>query len=150
MYTRQEASYLRQQFWTRFGQYMRPIAGANGDTINWVNYRTGIKGIFFRMDASRTAATIAIEIDHKQVEQQQQYYSQFEGLSMILEQETGEAWDWTKQLTNEEGRRVSRIGTRLEGVNVFNETDWPAIISFLKPRIMALDRFWDLVKEGFE
>jgi hypothetical protein len=150
MYTKQEASYLRQQFWTRFGQYMRPVTGANGETVNWVNYRTGIKGIFFRMDASRSTATIAIEIDHKQEEQQQQYYSQFQGLRMILEQETGETWDWVKQLTNAEGRTISRIGTRLEDVNVFNEADWPAVISFLKPRIIALDRFWNLVKEGFE
>jgi hypothetical protein len=30
------------------------------------------------------------------------------------------------------------------------EGDWPAIISFLKPRIIALDEFWENVKPGFE
>jgi len=28
--------------------------------------------------------------------------------------------------------------------------DWPAMISFLKPRVIALDQFWNLVKEEFE
>jgi hypothetical protein len=28
--------------------------------------------------------------------------------------------------------------------------DWPAIISFLKPRIIALDAFWSQAKYGFE
>jgi hypothetical protein len=31
-----------------------------------------------------------------------------------------------------------------------NEEYWPEIISFLKPRIIGLDDFWDRVKPGFE
>jgi hypothetical protein len=35
-------------------------------------------------------------------------------------------------------------------VNIFHEADWPAIISFLKPRIMALDEFWEIAKNVIE
>jgi len=45
---------------------------------------------------------------------------------------------------------VSTIRTTLPGVNIFKTDDWPRIISFFKPRIIALDAFWDLVRDGFE
>ncbi|TVP42967.1 MAG: DUF4268 domain-containing protein, partial [Mongoliibacter sp.] len=38
----------------------------------------------------------------------------------------------------------------LADVNVMEKDDWPAIISFLKPRIIALDAFWSNIKPAFE
>ncbi len=51
--------------------------------------------------------------------------------------------------TDEDGKQVSRISSQLNMVNVFDMNDWPAIISFLKPRMLALDTFWNMVKDGF-
>ena len=45
---------------------------------------------------------------------------------------------------------VSRVFISLDTINIFNPDDWPVLISFLKPRIIALDKFWDLVKDGFD
>jgi len=64
MYSREEAAQIKRDFWTRFGQYMRPVPGASGDTINWLNYKTGIRHLFFRLDAGRQQASIGIEIRH--------------------------------------------------------------------------------------
>jgi hypothetical protein len=38
----------------------------------------------------------------------------------------------------------------MEGVSIFNKEDWPKLISFFKPRIVALDEFWNMVKYSFE
>ena len=54
-------------------------------------------------------------------------------------------WAWKPDGTNEQGRAVSIIQKTLTGVNLLKNEDWPAIISFLKPRIIALDAFWSLV-----
>jgi hypothetical protein len=62
----------------------------------------------------------------------------------------GEEWDWKLLSINEFGQPVSRIEKVLKKVDVMNEEDWPAIITFLKPRIIGLDDFWDQVKPGFE
>ena len=62
MYSKQQASLLRKNFWTRFGQYMRPVKNSEGGSINWLNYKTGIKHIYFRMDANTDHARIAIEL----------------------------------------------------------------------------------------
>ena len=141
---------MRKKFWTNFGQYMQPVTGASGDTVNWLNYKTGIRHIYFRMDVSTTAASIGIELRHIDAAMQQYYFEQLQQLKAILEQMTGEEWNWQLHQQDEDGNIVSSISKILKQVNIYTEADWPAIISFLKPRIIALDDFWMKVKDGFD
>jgi hypothetical protein len=150
MYSRQQASQIRKTFWTRFGQYMRPLPGASGETINWLNYKTGIRHIYFRMDVTNEEAAVSIELKHPDLTNQDFYFEKFQQARNILEDIVGEKWQWLPHQNDEDGATVSRITTKLPGVNIFNEADWPAIISFLKPRIMALDEFWEIVKDIME
>ncbi len=150
MYSKAQASTLRQQFWTKFGQYMKPVPGAGGKPVNWLNYKTGKRYISFHMDAGKEQAFIAIEIKHSSKTEREICYQQFAALKTWMESETGFKWQWEKEKITGSGAPVSSIGQTLAGVNVLNENDWPAIIAFLKPRIMALDNFWALVNEGFE
>ena len=150
MYSRREKSLIRKNFWTMFGQYMRPVLNANDEEVNWVNYKTGARHIYFRMDATGEQTTVAIELRHPELSRQEFYFEKFKKLESLFQQSTGEKWQWELHATDEDGKPVSRISTQLNDVNVFNNNDWPAIISFLKPRVIALDRFWNLVKEEFE
>ncbi len=129
---------------------MKPIPNAEGRRINWPNYKTGVRNIYFRMKAERDFASIGIEIGHPDEELQELYFDQFAQFKKMLEAALGESWDWKLHQVNEFGQLVSRIEKILPAVNVMNEQDWPEIISFLKPRIIALDEFWDNVKPGFE
>ena len=149
MYTKQEASQLRKNFWTSFGQYMRPIAGAEGETVNWLNYKTGVRHLYFRMDVDNKKASIAIEMRHPDILSQQACFEKFLTLKNIFHDTVAEDWKWQLQVPDEDGKPVSRIITIMPGINIFNNIDWPAVISFLKPRILALDNFWILVKEQF-
>jgi hypothetical protein len=150
MYSRQEASKLRQEFWTSFGQYMNPVLSADGMKVNWVNYKTGEKDISFRMEANNRDASVYIELSHKDPGIRQLYFEQFGQLRTLLEQETGSAWEWIPQMQDEHGRQVSRIAQRLEGVNIMKKEDWPRLISFFKPAIIALDEFWSGARYSFE
>lgn len=150
MYTRQEASRLRQEFWTSFGQYMLPVPSAEGTRVNWLNYKTGEKNIYFRMHADNRRASIAIEITHADLGIQQLYFEQFTELRRILHSILEEEWTWVLHTTDEYGKTISRIYTELPGVNIFKKEDWSKLISFFKPRIIALDEFWSSVKYGFE
>lgn len=150
MYTREQASQVKQAFWTRFGKYMSPVLSAEGEKINWINYKTGIRNLYFRMNATKDTAGIAIEIMHRDADVAGKIYQQFLLLQPMLEEHTGEKWEWQALCENEHGQALSRIGTEQTGVNIFKETDWPAIISFLKPRMMALDAFWSEYRMVFE
>lgn len=129
---------------------MKPVPNAQGRRINWPNYRTGVKDIYFRMKAEQEFASIGIEITHKDEELQELFFEQFKELKNLLKSSLEEDWDWKLFATNEVGQVVSKIEKILPGVNVMEESDWADIISFLKPRIIALDEFWDNVKPGFE
>lgn len=150
MYARQEASQLRQEFWTAFGLYMAPVLSAEGDKINWVNYKTGEKHLHFRMDAGNRSALIAIEFRHADAGLRQLYFEQMLQLKPMLETHLAEPWNWLPQFTDDHGRTVSRISQELDGVSVLRKNDWPALVSFLKPRIIALDAFWSEARYFFE
>jgi Domain of unknown function (DUF4268) len=150
MYTREEASQIKQQFWTAFGKYMAPVLSAEGEKINWINYKTGVRLIHFKMDVSKEAAYIGIEITHKDVKAATQLYGQFELLQDSLVQSAGEQWEFDPLFEDEHGRTFSRIFCQLKGVNIYNQSTWPQIISFLKPRIINLDHFWSEHKMIFE
>lgn len=150
MYTKEELSRQRQAFWTAFGLYMRPVPGADGERVNWVNYKTGVPGIFFRMDAANGEATIGIELVHTDMAMQRTVYERLVALRAVLQSTVGEEWQWQAMMQDDSGRVISRVGTRLQGVNISNTEDWPRLISFFKERIVALDEFWSMVKPGFE
>ena len=150
MYTREQASQLRQAFWTSFGQYIAPHPSADGYKINWANYRTGLKHVYFRMQADKIKASIAIEITHPDPDIQELFFEQFQELRNLLHEYVGEEWEWELHTTNSEGRTISRIYKELPGVSVFNQSDWPDLISFFKPRIIALDDFWSGAKYSFD
>ena len=118
--------------------------------MNWVNYKTGEKNIAFRMHADNKSATIAIELSHKDNDIQQLYFEQFKQLQNLLAESLGEEWTWNLHSSDEHGKTISKIFITISGVSIFKKDDWPALISFFKPRIIALDEFWSNARYAFE
>jgi len=150
MYKKSEITQTKQEFWTAFGAYMKPVPSAEGYRVNWQNYKTGVKQLFFRMKAERDFASIGIELNHPDMDIQELQYEQLFMFKKLLHKTVGEEWNWAYAQPDEYGRPISKAEKVLPGTNVMNREDWPAIISFLKPRIIALDEFWSNVKYGFE
>lgn len=150
MYSRAETAKIRKDFWTAFGLYMKPVPNAEGRRTHWQNYKTGIKDIYFRMRAERNFASIGIEITHHDPELQELYFEQLKEFKKLLENELGEIWDWKMHVFDDQGKTISRVEKVIPDLNIMNPEDWPKIISFLKPRIIALDAFWSNIKPAFE
>jgi hypothetical protein len=150
MYSKDQASQLKQAFWTAFGQYMGPVMSADGLRTNWINYKTGVKHIYFKMQADNKMASIAIEISHPDAELQELFFEQFATYKAMLHSALEEDWEWQLHTTDEYGKTISRIYAQLKPVSVFQKEDWPKLISFFKPRIIALDEFWSNAKYAFE
>ena len=149
MYSREQASRIKHEFWTTFGRYMSPVPSASGNKINWVNYHTRVKDIYFRMDADSKSAMISISIEHRDKAIQQLYFEQLAQFKTLLHQELQEEWQWQLH-THVRDRLISRVFKKLPNVSVFEKNDWPALISFFKPRLIALDRFWEDARFSFE
>jgi hypothetical protein len=150
MYTKQEMSKQRQAFWTAFGRYMKPVLSSDGEEISWINYKTGNKHISLKMDVDSRRAVVSVVIDHPDAAMRRVYYERWLQLKGIFYDTMGEEdWSWRPGASDEHGKDISTIGKELGGVNIFRNEDWPAIISFLKPRIIALDEFWGMVRYQF-
>lgn len=148
MFSREEASRIKEEFWTAFGRYMNPVPSSEGLKINWVNYHTRLKDVYFRMDAGKKSATISISIEHRDPGIQELYFQQFLEYKSLLHSILEEVWEWELHIT-EDGKTISRIYRSMDGFSIFNRDHWPELISFFKPRIIALDSFWEDAKYGF-
>jgi|ERR1044071_311994 hypothetical protein len=142
MYTREESSLIKQEFWTIFGKYMSPIRSSEGLRVNWINYKTGIKDVYFRMETLNDSATIGISLEHKDAGIRELFFEQFIELKLMLHEALEEAWEWRPE--------SSKIMKELPNTSVFNKDQWPELIQFFKPRIIALDSFWENAKYSFE
>jgi hypothetical protein len=150
MYSKQEAAALKQQFWTTFGRYMAPVLSAEGEIVNWINFKTGEKDIYIRMRADNKKAAISIELTHKDPGVQQLYFEQFVQLKNLFTEIVGSAWEWQLHTADENGRIISGITKDVAGYSIFKKEDWPALISFFKTEIIRLDEFWSQTKYSFE
>lgn len=144
MFTKEEASASRQKFWTSFGKYMSPIPGAEGSKVNWINYKTGVKQINFKMISEAKFAAIAVEISGEE-SMRLLLLKLFTTLGFQLLPDIF----YEDHFINEHEKEISMISSRLDEVSIFRESDWPAIISFYKENILLFDAFWAEHKDLF-
>lgn len=130
MFSKADASQMRQEFWTAFGRYLSPQQSADGEKVNWINYKTGIKHIYFRMEADNQLARIAVVITHSDTGIQELFFEQFTELKPVLHNYLSEVWEWQLHHVDGEGKILSRIYKELPDVSIFNQDDWPKLISF--------------------
>ncbi|ANQ50777.1 DUF4268 domain-containing protein [Flammeovirga sp. MY04] len=149
MFSREEHSRLRAAFWTQFGQLMKPFKSEEGKRINWTNYKTGVKSVFFKMEADKKKCGVGIYLTHKDPDIQQLIFEQFEEMKSYLHSVLEEEWEWELHTKNEMRQTISRIYIEKEGVNMFKPEDQADIYEFLKPRMLKLDEFWRDTKEIF-
>ncbi len=145
MYSLQEAAIIKEEFWTKLGQYLAPIPSANGEKINWINYKTGVKGIRFKMDALQKNAFVSVDIIAEEALRIKLFklFKQFK-------KQFSKDYEWAEYCEDENGRVLSRIFIEKEKVSVFRKTDWPELIQFFKTQILAWDIFWQENKDFFE
>lgn len=102
------------------------------------------------MDAGQKAATISISIEHRDPGIQELYFEQFLEFKTLLHATLQEEWQWQLHEAVGNGKVISRIHKTILSISVFNKDHWPELISFFKPRIIALDSFWENAKYSFE
>ena len=102
------------------------------------------------MQANNRSAYIAIEMAHPDAGMQELQFEQFQELKTMLHTYLNEEWEWQLHTHDENHKTISRIIRVLPAASIFNRNDWPALISFFKPRIIALDEFWSVAQYSFE
>ncbi|RVU03159.1 DUF4268 domain-containing protein [Mucilaginibacter limnophilus] len=129
---------------------MAPQPSAEGVKVNWINYRTGIKHLYFRMSTDNRSATIAIEYTQWDEGIRALFFEQLETFKTLFTAHMGEEWDWQPNYTDDYGKTICRVSFTLREASIFNRNDWPRLITFFKERITLLDEFWSTAQYSFE
>ncbi len=67
---------------------------ADGDKVNWINYKTGIKHLYFKMDADNKVATVAIQWSQPDAGLRALMAEQFFQFKALLQDLLEEEWIW--------------------------------------------------------
>lgn len=148
MFTRDEAKAWNERFYTLFGTYMRRHQPQAEGARQWLNYRTGVKNIFFRVEAGSGWAQVAIDVQQPDAGMRYLFFEQFQEFRKVLESHTG-PMHWEKDHSLPNGRIISRIYQKQEEVSLYKEDDWHRIFPFFEKYLLALDAFWADFREGF-
>lgn len=140
----------RQQFWTSFGQYMRPVPSASGQKINWINYKTGVKFIKLVMEYGDGKATVALELSNPDTALRHAQFDQLVTFKKQFQRICGNDWLWEKDQAGTDKKNRSGIAASIYNVHLLKQADWPAIITFFKERMIVLDQFWNDYQFAFQ
>jgi hypothetical protein len=140
---------IREEFWTRFGQYLALQQSASGERVNWLNYKTGVRQIQLRIEVTDKSARIVILLSEPDLAKQTRLFNQFVADKASLDTCSETFWHLGSQ-TKKAENAVCVLYQELEGVNINLRSDWPAIISFLKPLMICFDQFWTEQKELYQ
>lgn len=146
MYGKDESKLLKKQFWTAFGMVMKPYFSVDGLKINWINYKTGVKDIYFKTDATNKKVSVSIELHHLDDGIRELYWEQFLEFKSLLHSILEEEWIWAPNQFDVFGKAYAKIYIETMG-NIYNQNEWQNMFAFLKPRLLKLDEFWVDAKE---
>ena len=149
MWSKEEARNRNIRFYTNFGVYMKKHAGEYGEKIRWVNYRTGVNSIRFKIEAFKNTSRVCIDIVNKDEGVREIFFEQFEEFKTLLSNSMDKL-DWVKEYRVDTEIYITRIYAELKGPSINKESDWGEIYKFFEKNILALHEFWEISQDVFK
>jgi hypothetical protein len=147
MISKEEKKERNTSFWTSFQKEMRNVKSSNGRGINWINYPTGVKDIYIRMETTGKNTLFCIEIQPKDEGVRSILWEQMTELRKVMRDQMGEATGWNEFDHIFAERTVSRIYWEDISLNFYLDEDLMKIKSFLREKLVAFDIFYQEYKE---
>jgi hypothetical protein len=146
MLSKLEKNKLNSSFWNSFGDYMSKTRSSVGYRINWLNYPSGVKSIFIRLEVNSKGASLCFDIQSKDAGIRAILWEQMTELKAVMEDQTGEA-EWLETFYLTGGQEISRIRWQHLSLNLYKTEDHTAIFDYLKDRLIRFDNFYQEYKE---
>ena len=122
---------VRKNFWTQFlneaNKKFSLFRNVNAGTDSWIGAGIGKSGINLNLVASKKYGRAEIYINRGAKEENKKVFDYLFNLKDKIENDFGDKLVWEKM----EDNVTSRIKYQLDGVDVFNEKDWPKMNAFI-------------------
>lgn len=133
---------MRLEFWSEFEDFSKKRRTANNRKINWAQYKSGIKDIYFRLDFTTKEAFLAVDLQMRDVEIRELVWEQFMETETLLRNYVGTELALFPNYALEEGFEIHRMTWTISNVNITKKEDYPKVVQFLSEKIYGLDAFW--------
>lgn len=147
MFTKEELKAINTKFWTAFGNLMKPHRSAEGNKVNWSNYNTKVKGLYFRLLVDKNSASVCLDFENKDEDIKELQLAQFEELKTVFNNTMPTNYLFEQVIID--NRIIDRFSVTIGNCSLFNETTWPEMFAFYKTHVIAFDNFWTNFKELF-
>jgi hypothetical protein len=142
MYSKEEVKQLKTDFWTSFGKYMKKHNSTYINKVNWVNYNTKVKDVYFRLAINKKRADFAIELQHKDTGIRKLFFEQFTELKTLINDSFETELLWEEETFNEFGFEISKISCYIEKISIYNKDTWKEIFTFFDKNLISVHEFW--------
>src|SRR5687768_8628033 len=109
---------IREEFWTKCGQFMALHPSVSGERVSWLNYKTGVRYVHAKIMVEADRAYFGIEVSAPDLSTRDKIYRQLLSDLPVLTSCSGN--EWQNNPTHLSGNKtVSAIYQQMTGVNVF-------------------------------
>lgn len=150
MFSKEENKQIKVDFYTQLGKKMKMNIPLSGEKVKWMNFRTGIKDIYIKVEITKRQAFALIEFKHQEDSIRELFYDQLEEFKVILNSTMPSEGVWFREFFNDYGDPYSKVEWVLEDVSIFKKETWETAHNFLSEHLIALDEFWADVKPVFK
>ncbi len=140
MYSKDEAKQLMVDFWNGFNNYTKYFARKKGEPVEWMLYKTGIKGLELKFDLDKRGVRTVLESNSRDESRRLDIFIELEKYKVILEQGFDNGLNWTDDHHLDVGKPVMRISTQLENVTFHNRDNWPQLFEFMANTMWQLQQ----------
>lgn len=142
------AQTVRRAFWTQFLEEMNKQSALaqniSPGTDAWISIALGVTGISVNVVATKSYARSEIYINRGTAEKNKDVFDRLYEQKDAIERLFGARLVWERM----EDRVTSRIKYQLDGVNIFNEGDWPKMHGFMTAAAIKMhEAFKDPVRK---
>jgi len=138
MYKKDEVIQLKKDFWAAFANYTKFYSISEGEPIQWVLYKTEIKGIELKFEIENNAIRVILEINAKNNDRRFDIYVELDKYRKIIESDFDSNLIWIEDFELPEGKIVSRIYTETLNLNYYNTNSWSDIFKFMAENMLRL------------
>ncbi|MFY0604627.1 MAG: DUF4268 domain-containing protein [Flavobacteriaceae bacterium] len=144
MFSKEEASLLRKEFWTSFGKSFPK---------KWLLYNTKIKGFSFKFDANRKNAMVCLDIDHPDEVANELLFDQLLALKTLLTNEYLSEVIFDDSFELESGKKIHRIYVlHHKKFSIYNKNSWRECYEFFVESMNSFEDFFfeyeDFIKQA--
>ncbi|MEE9349204.1 MAG: DUF4268 domain-containing protein [Flavobacteriaceae bacterium] len=135
MFTKEESTIIRQEFWTSFGKSF---------PRKWLLYNTKIKNFAFKFVADRKQALVCLDIDMKNNELRGHYWDKMLSLKNILKTQYINLIIYDNEYLLENGKSIYRIYIQFpDKFSIHNKKTWYACYQFFIKQMTQFELFFE-------